>query len=124
MTFILDKQVTHFDTASKVRTPLETGEFQVIQFNTGIQHQERISKGISSSFQIWFDPNFQEAVKQNPYVDYHTNDFETVIENEIETVTYVGGHSKAFAMTPHLKIKKITFNNQKKTHLVSLTQTQ
>jgi redox-sensitive bicupin YhaK (pirin superfamily) len=117
MTFILDGQVTHFDTASRVWTPLETGDFQVIQSNKGIQHQERIAKG-TSSFQIWFDPNFQEAIKQNPaYVDYHSKDFETIIENEINTTTYVGGHSKAFALTPHLNIKKLTFDNQTKTSL-------
>ncbi len=117
MTFILDGQVTHFDTASKVWTPLETGDFQVIQSNKGIQHQERIVKG-TSSFQIWFDPNFHEAIKQKPaYLDYHGQDFETVIENEIKTTTYVGAHSKAFAMTPHLTIKKLTFDNQTKTSL-------
>ena len=117
ITFILDGQVTHFDTVSKVWTALETGDFQVIQSNKGIQHQERITKG-TSSFQIWFDPNFHEAIKQNPaYVDYHSKDFETVIENEIKTTTYLGGHSKAFAMTANLTIKKLTFDNQTKTSL-------
>ncbi len=117
ITFILDGQVTHFDTASKIWTPLETGDFQVIQSNKGIQHQERIAKG-TRSFQIWFDPNFHEAIKQNPaYVDYHSKDFETVIENEIKTITYVGEHSKAFVMTPHLTIKKLIFDKQTKTSL-------
>lgn len=117
MTFILDGKVTHFDTASKVWTPLETGDFQVIQSNKGIQHQERIAKG-TRSFQIWFDPNFHEAIKNNPaYVDYHSKDFETIIENEIKTTTYVGGHSKAYAMTPNLTIKKLTFDKQTKTSL-------
>ena len=50
-------------------------------------------------------------------MDYHGQDFETVIENEIKTTTYVGAHSKAFAMTPHLTIKKLTFDNQTKTSL-------
>ena len=117
MTFILDGKVTHYDTATKIWTHLETGDFQVIQSNRGIQHQERIAKG-TRSFQIWFDPNFQEAIKQNPaYVDYHQKDFELVIENEIKTTTYIGGQSKAFVMTPHLTIKKLTFDNQTKTSL-------
>jgi redox-sensitive bicupin YhaK (pirin superfamily) len=117
MTFIIEGQVNHYDTASKVWTPLQTGDFQVIQSNKGIQHQERIAKG-TRSFQIWFDPNFYEAIKQKPaYVDYHSRDFEIVIENEIKTTTYVGGHSKAFVMTPHLSIKKLLFDNQTKTSL-------
>ena len=117
MTFILEGNVTHFDTATKVWTPLTTGDFQVIQSNSGIQHQERVAKG-TSSFQIWFDPNFYEAIKQKPaYVDYHSKDFETEIENEIKTITYVGGNSKSFAMTPHLAIKKLTFDIQTKISL-------
>jgi redox-sensitive bicupin YhaK (pirin superfamily) len=117
MTFILEGQVTHYDTASKVWTPLETGDFQVIQSNKGIQHQERIKKG-TRSFQIWFDPNFYEAIKQKPsYVDYHQNHFKPEIENGIITTTYVGGHSKAYSLTPHLNIKKLTFDEQTKTIL-------
>jgi len=117
MTFILDGQVTHFDTASKVWTPLEAGDFQIIQSNRGIQHQERITKG-TRSFQIWFDPNFYEAVKQDPaYVDYHRPDFEAVVENGVKTTTYVGAHSKALAMTPQLTIRKLTFDNQTKISL-------
>ena len=50
-------------------------------------------------------------------MDYHGKDFEPVIENEIKTTTYVGGSSKAFAMTPHLTIKKLTFDNQTKISL-------
>jgi quercetin 2,3-dioxygenase len=53
MTFILEGNVAHYDTATKVWTPLETGDFQVIQSNSGIQHQERINKG-TRNFQIWF----------------------------------------------------------------------
>jgi redox-sensitive bicupin YhaK (pirin superfamily) len=117
MTFIIEGQVTHYDTASKVWTPLQTGDFQVIQSNKGIQHQERITKG-TRSFQIWFDPNFYEAIKHQPaYVDYHSKDFEAEIENEILTTTYIGGNSKSFAMTPHLAIKKLTFDIQTKTSL-------
>jgi redox-sensitive bicupin YhaK (pirin superfamily) len=96
---------------------LETGDFQVIQSNKGIQHQEKITKG-TSSFQIWFDPNFNEAIKHDPaYVDYHSQDFEKVIENEIKTTTYIGGLSNAFVMTPQLTIKKLTFDHQTKTSL-------
>ena len=78
MTFILEGNVTHYDTVTRIWTPLLTGDFQVIQSNSGIQHQERIAKG-TRSFQIWFDPNFYKSVKQAPtYVDYHSKDFQEI----------------------------------------------
>ena len=117
MTFILEGNVSHFDTSSKVWTPLTTGDFQIIQSNSGIQHQERISKG-TRSFQIWFDPNFYEAIKLPPaYVDYHSKDFEPILENAILTTTYIGKTSKAVVQTPHLTIQKHRFDSQSNTTL-------
>ena len=119
MTFILEGNVTHYDTATKVWTPLETGDFQVIQSNSGIQHRERITKG-TRSFQIWFDPNFYEAIKEKPaYVDYHRTDFLAVPENGIKTITYVGESSKSFAKTPHLVIKRLILD-QRSNHNLTL----
>lgn len=117
MTFILEGNVSHFDTATKVWTPLTAGDFQIIQSNSGVQHQERITKG-TRSFQIWFDPNFYEAIKQKPaYVDYHIKDFEPILENDVLTTTYVGENSQATVLTPQLTIKKLTFDQQTKTSL-------
>lgn len=109
MTFILDGNISHYDTETQVWTTLQSGDFQVIQSNSGIQHQERISKG-TRSFQIWFDPNFYKALDRRPsYVDYHQNQLPHKEENGIETVEYIGGSSPAFAMTEGLAIKKISF---------------
>jgi quercetin 2,3-dioxygenase len=117
MTFILEGNVTHYDTVTRIWTPLLTGDFQVIQSNSGIQHQERIAKG-TRSFQIWFDPNFYKSVKQAPtYVDYHSKDFQEKIENGIKTVTYIGKESKAITLTPGLTIKKLIFDKQTRTSL-------
>jgi len=114
MTFIIEGQVTHYDTASKVWTPLQTGDFQVIQSNKGIQHQEGIAKG-TRSFQIWFDPNFYETVKLSPsYIDYHSKDFKSIEIDGIKTVSYIGEGSSVKALTPNLTIKKLSFDKQTK----------
>ena len=118
MTFILEGNVTHYDTATKIWTPLETGDFQVIQSNSGIQHQERITKG-TRSFQIWFDPNFNAALKITPsYIDYHSRNFQSTIENGIKTICYVGKGSIAKVLTPGLSIKRLFFNKDAKHILV------
>jgi len=110
MTFILDGNISHYDTQTRVWTPLQAGDFQVIQSNSGIQHQERISKG-TRSFQIWFDPNFYKVLDKKPsYVDYHQNQLPHKEDNGIGIIEYIGGSSTAFAMTEGLAIKKMSFH--------------
>jgi quercetin 2,3-dioxygenase len=117
LTFLFEGQIDHFDTSTNVWTPLNAGGFQVIQSNSGIQHQEKLNKG-SKSFQIWFDPNLEKAYKLTPsYIDYHSKDFQPKMENGIETVTYVGASSIAKVLTPGLIIKKLIFVKQTKTTL-------
>jgi len=117
MTFILEGEVAHYDTATKVWTPLKTGDFQVIQSNKGIQHREKITKE-AKVFQIWFDPNFYEAIKLTPgYIDYHSKDFLPKVENEILTTTYIGEESAAKVLTPNLTIKKLMFDKQTNTEI-------
>ncbi len=110
MTFLFDGTIEHYDTATKVWTPLNAGDFQIIQSNSGIQHQEKVAKN-SRAFQIWFDPNFYETIKLIPsYIDYHSNDFQAKDENGISTLTYIGDGSTVKALTPNLTIKKLKFN--------------
>jgi redox-sensitive bicupin YhaK (pirin superfamily) len=117
MTFILEGSVTHYDTATKFWTSLEAGDFQVIQSNSGLEHSERISQG-TRNFQIWFDPNFYEAVKKAPsYTDYHSKDFKPTIENGIKTIIYVGQGSIANVLTPGLSIKRLFFDKKSKYNL-------
>jgi redox-sensitive bicupin YhaK (pirin superfamily) len=114
MTFLFEGTIEHYDTATKVWTPLNAGDFQIIQSNSGIQHQEKVAKN-SRAFQIWFDPNFYDAVKLTPsYIDYHSKDFKSVEIDGIKTVSYIGEGSFTKALTPNLTIKKLTFDNQTK----------
>lgn len=117
MTFVIEGKITHYDTASKIWTPLTSGDFQIIQSNSGIKHQERIEKG-TRSFQIWFDPNFYKVIKDKPeYIDYHNKDFYPKSENEISTITYVGKNSISKVITPNLTIKKLIFDKPTRTSI-------
>jgi redox-sensitive bicupin YhaK (pirin superfamily) len=118
MTFIFEGSNEHYDTATKVWTPLKAGDFQIIQSNSGIKHQERIAKG-TRAFQIWFDPNFYDAVKLTPsYIDYHSKDFKSVEIDGIKTLSYIGDGSSVKALTPNLTIKKLSFDKQIKKEIV------
>lgn len=114
MTFIFEGSNEHYDTATQKWTPLNAGDFQIIQSNIGIKHQERIAKG-TRAFQIWFDPNFYEAIKLEPsYIDYHSKNFQPKEENGISILTYVGEGSSAKTLTQNLTIKKLTFDKETK----------
>jgi redox-sensitive bicupin YhaK (pirin superfamily) len=117
MTFLFEGTIEHYDTATKVWTPLNAGDFQIIQSNSGIQHQEKISKG-ARAFQIWFDPKFHEALKLKPsYIDYHSKYFLPKMENGIKTLTYIGNGSSTKALTPNLTVKKLTFEKKTKSEI-------
>ncbi|MFN9998122.1 MAG: pirin family protein [bacterium] len=109
MTFLFEGGIEHYDTATKVWTPLSAGDFQIIQSNSGIRHQERIKKG-SRAFQIWLDPNFKQALNLSPgYTDYHIEDFTSQHKEGYAELIYVGEGSKAHTLTPQVSIKKISF---------------
>jgi redox-sensitive bicupin YhaK (pirin superfamily) len=107
MTFVLEGQVSHYDTETKVWTPLVTGDFQIIQSGSGIQHQEKISKG-TRGFQIWFDPGFENSIRSKPdYRDYHRDDFKLESFCGIPAITYIGHPSETHVQTPQLSIRKL-----------------
>lgn len=108
MTFVLAGENTHYDTATRTWTPLHTGDFQVIQAGSGLQHAEKIAKG-TRSFQIWFDPDFSTSLQQTPaYTDYHANQLISVMEQGLSTLYYIGGNSPARATTQGLVIKQVS----------------
>jgi len=113
MTFVLEGSIAHFDTASNVWTSLYAGDFQIIQSNRGIQHQERIASG-TRSFQIWFTPDFGEALQHNPaYLECRQADVSRQEEPQFTTLTYVGLPGTPLPLTPGLTIKKLVFAEEK-----------
>jgi quercetin 2,3-dioxygenase len=107
MTFILEGENAHYDTATRQWTPLRKGDFQVIRSGSGLSHAERIKKG-THAFQIWFDPNLRAAVARPPaYTDYRGEQFTPIDDDGVVTTHYIGGNSVASAATERLSIKKI-----------------
>lgn len=107
MTFILDGTVQHFDTETKVWTNLDKGDFQIIYAGSGVKHSEKLLKG-SRTFQIWFDPNFREALNSPvAYSDYHAKDFPSQVLDGLKTTQLVGGGTVAKFATDGLNIKRI-----------------
>lgn len=110
MTFVIKGSVEHYDTATKVYTPLNMGDMQVIQSGVGVKHAERIIKE-TELFQIWFDPDFSKTLKQDAsYKDYPAALFKSEKKGGIEKVVYLGEKAPVYFETEGLGIEKLTFD--------------
>lgn len=110
MTFVLKGSGEHYDTATKVWTPLKAGDVQVIQAGSGVQHAEKITQG-SEAFQIWFDPDFSKSlIKDAMYQDYDKDRFKDIETDGIKRVVYIGEKGTISPITPNIGIEKMTFS--------------
>lgn len=110
MTFVFMGSLEHYDTATKVYTPLNAGGVQVIQAGSGVQHSERIIKG-SELFQIWFDPDFSKTlIKDAVYRDYQADEFLIEKKDGIERLTYLGKNGPLSFETEGIGIDKLVFD--------------
>jgi redox-sensitive bicupin YhaK (pirin superfamily) len=110
MTFVLKGSLEHFDTATKVYTPLDAGGVQVIQAGSGVQHSERIIKG-TELFQIWFDPDFSKTLKKDAaYRDYQANKFQSEKKDGIERLSYLTDKGPIYFETQGIEIEKLNFD--------------
>ena len=110
MTFVFRGSLEHYDTATKVWTPLDAGGVQVIQAGSGVQHAERIIKG-SELFQIWFDPDFSKTLKKDAaYRDYKADEFTRKKEDGVERLSYLGEKGPIYFETSEIEIDKLVFD--------------
>ncbi len=88
--FVLRGKVNHFDTKQNKWIRLSKGDVQIIRAGNGISHAEELDKD-SEIFQIWFDPNLEQSLKQNAsYDDYVSSQFK-VKKNNISSTTIIKG---------------------------------
>ncbi|MDF1878119.1 pirin family protein [Sulfurimonas sp. SAG-AH-194-C20] len=113
MTFVFKGAVEHYDTVSKIYTPLKAGDVQAIQAGSGVSHSERITKG-TEMFQIWFDPDFSKTMSQDAtYKDYSADSFHTQSDENKETLIYIGNNGSMKSITEGLEIQKTRYKSGK-----------
>ncbi len=120
LTFIFEGGLEHFDTATNKWTPLPADGVQHIQAGTGLQHSEKYWKG-SRAFQIWFDPDFNKALKKAPYYkDYQADAFKWVNENGYEVKSYAGEDAPIQTDAPGISAKR--YKLPKGNHTIDLNK--
>jgi redox-sensitive bicupin YhaK (pirin superfamily) len=106
ITYILEGQNSHFDTANAVWKNLNTGDLQIIYSGSGLSHNEKVAGG-SRAFQIWFDPNYHQALTQQPdYSDHNSESFVTEEVEGIKVTHLVGPKSRVNTRTPGLLVSR------------------
>jgi len=122
MTFILRGELEHYDTKTQKWTPLKAGGLQIIQAGSGVQHAERYTKG-TEAFQIWFDPNLEDAVLDDPdYKDYDVSKFNEIEEDGLNIIEYIGNNSSTKFITEGLNIVKMMSQNLTTDYNMKLNQ--
>ena len=70
ISYVMEGTVGHTDTAGNNRR-VSAGGIQAMQTGSGISHQEEMHGERTEFFQIWFEPNMQEALRERPrYLDF------------------------------------------------------
>jgi len=108
LTFVLDGENSHFDTAGTTWVPLRRGDVQIIRSGRGISHSERVAQG-TRAFQIWFDPGYAEALGRTPdYRDHPASSFTSEPVSDFGVTDYVGGRGPIRTQVEGLSVRRIT----------------
>jgi len=106
MSFVLEGDIRHFDSAHEQWKPLHEGDVQIIRSGSGIKHAEHLEKG-AVIFQIWMDPDLSRTLKQEAtYDDYHAADFPVQIKGRNEETVLIGAGSPLRLDTKPLSISR------------------
>ncbi|MCC7302585.1 MAG: pirin family protein [Bacteroidia bacterium] len=93
MSYVLLGEIRHYDNQLNGWKKLVAGDVQVIRAGSGIVHAEQLMPG-SAMYQIWFDPNLQETLTQDPsYNDYPSRVFPVTRQQGIGIKHICGGGS-------------------------------
>lgn len=91
MSIVLKNKISHFDTKLNDWIELEEGAVQIIRSGNGISHSEKLHAN-SEMFQIWFDPNLQESLKNEAsYDDFSLDQLPVKKETGMIKTIYKGG---------------------------------
>lgn len=100
MSYVLEGEIGHHDTLGTI-SRVKTGGAQVMQTGSGVSHAEETLGEHTEFFQIWFEPDLQEAVKRAPtYREFHREDFPIEIKEGVTTKSVIGDGGPVSLVAP------------------------
>ncbi|WP_397539805.1 pirin family protein [Rummeliibacillus pycnus] len=117
ISYLLNGSVHHQDTQGNEKT-LNTGDLQVMQTGSGVQHSEKYKKG-ASGFQIWFEPFMGESNYATPkYTDYEEHEL-PIINKDGFTVKTILDENSPVHLVADSKMWDVTISaGQKFEHVI------
>lgn len=111
MTFALKGNARHYDTETDAWVDLKAGGVQHIITGSGLEHSEAVEAD-AEMFQIWFDPNYQEQLNNQPqYNSYSDEDFPRIEADNYLIKGIAGKGYPINVLSPGLEIEQITFKS-------------
>ena len=115
MSFVLNGEIRHYDSAGQTWIPLQAGDVQIIRAGSGISHAEFMAKD-AQMFQIWFDPNLNVTMqKAASYDDYKQADFKPTQQSGYVETHMVGAGGPIQMDTAGVQISRIKMEEENAT---------
>ena len=100
MSYVLEGEIGHRDTLGTV-SRVKAGGAQVMQTGSGVSHEEETLGNHTNFFQIWFEPDLQEAVKRPPtYGEFHHEDFPVSSKDGVTIKSIIGEEGPVELVAP------------------------
>jgi redox-sensitive bicupin YhaK (pirin superfamily) len=100
MSYVLEGEIGHRDTLGTL-SRVKTGGAQVMQTGSGVSHEEETLGDHTEFFQIWFEPDLQEAVRRSPtYREFHHGDFPVGTKDGVTTKSIIGDGGPVSLVAP------------------------
>ena len=90
MSYALEGEIGHYDTMGN-RSRVKAGGAQVMQTGSGVSHEEETVGDHNELFQIWFEPNLKETIRQTPtYAEFRHEDFPVEVRDGVTLKHIIG----------------------------------
>ena len=106
MSYALEGEIGHYDTMGN-RSRVKAGGAQVMQTGSGVSHEEETVSDHNEFFQIWFEPDLKQAVRQAPtYAEFRHEDFPVEVRDGV-TLKHVIGNGAPVSLVAEAAMQDV-----------------
>ena len=106
MSYALEGEIGHYDTMGN-RSRVKAGGAQVMQTGSGVSHEEETVGEHNELFQIWFEPNLKDTLRQTPtYAEFRHEDFPVEVRDGV-TLKHVIGNGAPVSLVAEAAMQDI-----------------